>query len=149
VNNSLDALSEKMLDVGRPAEVPAVVGDRLEDDGLLLRLALAEARTRAKEATAHRDRLGARHAASYARGDVVHRREQARFELDLRHDAARALELALANFDVQKEPWDVRLVLETALAAGRPEAARAAVAFLEKSRAEEPRLRALAARLPK
>ncbi len=143
------ALSDLLLDVGRPGEVAAVVGARTEDDGLLLRLAIAEARSKSRLAKQHHVRLAARHAASLARGDVVHRREQARFELELEHDAPRALDLALANFEVQKEPWDVRLVLESAMAAGRPEAARVAVAFLATSGAEEPRLRALAARFPK
>ena len=143
------ALSDLLLDLGRPSEVAAIVGPRLEDDGLLLRLAIGEARSKSKPAKAHRELLAARHDASLARGDVVHRREQSRFELELRQDAARALELALANFEVQKEPWDVRLVLETALAAGRPEAARTAIAFFDTSGAEEPRLRALAARFPK
>lgn len=143
------ALSDLLLDLDRPGEVPAVVGARTEDDGLLLRLAIAEARSKSKLAKEHRELLAQRHEASLARGDVVHRREQARFELELQGHEARALEIALANFEVQKEPWDLRLVLETALAARRPETARVALAFLATSGAEEPRLRALAARFPK
>jgi hypothetical protein len=79
--------------------------------------------------------LGARFAASQARGDVVHRREHARFQLALRHDPKAALALARANWDVQKEPWDARIFLESA--------ANVVAEFLTKSGAEEPRLVAL------
>lgn len=141
------ALADLLLDLDRPAEVASVVAGRTEDDGLLLRLAIAARRAGTPDAHALADTLGARHAASLARGDVVHRREQARFELEVRGDAERALALARANFEVQREPWDVRIVFAAALAAGRTDAAREALAFFEQSRAEDPRLRALAARL--
>jgi hypothetical protein len=61
--------------------------------------------------------LGARFDASRARGDVVHRREEARYWLSLRDDPSRAHALAKANWDVQKEPWDARILREAADAA--------------------------------
>jgi hypothetical protein len=54
----------------------------------------------------------------------VHQREQARFELYLRGDARSALALARRNWEVQKEPADMRILLETALAAGDKAAAK-------------------------
>ena len=62
-------------------------------------------------------------------------------------DAARALALAQANFEEQREPADARLLLEAALAARRADAAAPALAWLRASGIESPRLRALAASL--
>ncbi|MEO6420252.1 MAG: hypothetical protein ABIP39_12625, partial [Polyangiaceae bacterium] len=81
------------------------------------------------------------------RGDVVHRREQARFQLALRHEPKVALALARANWDVQKEAWDARIFLEAALATNDPAAASPVADFLAESGAEEPRLVALARRV--
>ena len=52
------------------------------------------------------------------RGSRVHLREEARYELHLRKNAARALTLAVANWEVQREPVDWRLWIESARAAG-------------------------------
>src|SRR5947208_16463470 len=102
------------LDAGRPGEVAALVAGHEEDDALLLRLAIAEAQSAAPgssppaQASAAEARHGpaaaamaARFRASRERGDVVHRREEARFLLAVEHDPVRALALAVANWDVQ------------------------------------------------
>ena len=141
------AYADLLLDEGRPAEVIPLLRGRENDDNLLLRLALAEVAAHLSKAASHIDTLSARYLASQARGDVVHRREQARFHLWLRNDAKTALDLAKANWDVQREPWDARIFLESALAAGAPGAARGVAEFLAKSGAEEPRLVALATRV--
>jgi hypothetical protein len=70
--------------------------------------------------------LRARFDASHMRGDTVHDRENARFELSLRGDAAAALRYALANWRVQREPADVRILAEAG-AAAKDAGARAAV----------------------
>jgi hypothetical protein len=57
------------------------------------------------------------------RGDNSHRREQARFELDVRGNAAAALVHAQANWAAQKEPADAVLLARCALAAQQPAAA--------------------------
>ncbi len=138
------AYADLLLDLGRPDEAVKLVAGRTDNDGLLLRLALAEAKARAPDAAHHVELLRARFEASRMRGDVVHRREEARFELALRGDAGAALRLARANWDVQREPWDVRVLLESALAAGDPAAAEPALAFLDEHRLEDPRIRAVA-----
>jgi hypothetical protein len=61
--------------------------------------------------------LAARFDAAAQRGDTVHQREQARFELVLRHDAKTALALARKNWEVQKEPADIRIYLQAAVQA--------------------------------
>jgi predicted Zn-dependent protease len=145
----LAAYADLLLDLGRPADAIKLVAGRTDNDGLLLRLALAEARAHAPEAAAHAEMLGARFDASHLRGDTVHRREEARFELALRAEPKTALALARANWEVQREPWDVRIFLESALAAGDAKAAAPAIAFLDEHRLEDPRILALAAKVRK
>jgi len=145
----LGMYADLLLDLDRPAEAAKLVAGRTDNDGLLLRLAIAEARAHAPDAAAHADLLGERFDASHLRGDSVHRREEARFVLLLRGDARAAVALARANWDVQKEPADVRILLETALAASDPAAAAPALAFLAEHHLEDPRIADLAARVRK
>ena len=66
--------------------------------------------------------LRARFTASRARGDTVHRREEARFALQLNGDPQAALRLAKENWAVQREPADLRILAEAAAAADDAEA---------------------------
>ena len=91
--------------------------------------------------------LRARFDASHARGDTVHRREEARFALSVEGNAVTALELAKANWDVQKEPWDVRVYLEAALAAGNRAAATPVLIWVGLTHLEDPAIAALAEKL--
>lgn len=116
------AYADFLLERQRPREAAALVDGDLANDALLLRLALAEAcfpeRSPAEQSAyaTHVGMLRDRFAASRARGDVVHRREEARFVLHLEQDAARALVLARANWQVQREPADLRILAEAAVA---------------------------------
>jgi predicted Zn-dependent protease len=102
----LGLYADLLLDLGREAEVVTLLSDKQDNDALLVRLALA---TRSE---AHRRALRERFDASRARGDVMHRREQARFLLHLEGNHEKALELARAGWQVQKEPADARILLE-------------------------------------
>lgn len=137
------ALADLLLERGRAAEVEPLLSSRLTDDNAVLRLAIAE-RLKLGKPGPYAQMLEARYQASEARGDTVHLREQARFALEVKGDAERALELAKRDLDVQKEPADLRIVMMAALAAGKPEAGRAAADFVLKSGAQQPRLVALA-----
>ncbi len=143
------ALADLLLDLDRPAEAEALVHGKVDNDNLLLRLALAEAKLRdhASDARAHASLLRQRFDASHLRGDTVHRREEARFVLALEDDPHAALELARANWGVQREPWDARVLLEAALAAREPAAAAEVLAFLSDNHFEDPRISKLAAKL--
>ena len=88
-------------------------------DPLLLRYALALQAQHSKELPAQVEQLRDRFAASRLRGDRVHLREEARFTLHLLNAPQAALKLAQENWQVQKEPADVRILLEAALAARR------------------------------
>ena len=141
------AYADLLLDLGRPAEAAKLCVNKTDNDNLLLRLALAEKAARSPDADTHAELLGSRYDASRLRGDTVHRREEARFELGIRGDAKAALRLAVANWEVQREPWDLRVLLEAAVAARDPGAATAALAFLDAHHLEDPRIAALAAKL--
>lgn len=142
----LGAYADLLLDLGRPAEVLPLTQGHAENDGLLLRTVLAEHAMPSAKKDFARDAaiLRARYDASRARGDVVHRREQARFALFCDDDAQRALRLASENYEVQREVADARILLEAAKGAGDPAAAAKARAWVASSKIEEPRIRALA-----
>ena len=115
----LAAYSDFLLERGRAAEVVPLVKDYGRNDSLLLRLALAESRLPEMRTAfeAHRGDLAARFDAARRRGDSLHRREEARYTLGIVGDARTALELARQNWQVQKEPADLRILIEASLAA--------------------------------
>jgi len=115
---TLGAYSDWLLDHRRAAEVIPLVQSETRVDALLLRLALAQKALQRPEANATIATLRARFDASRARGDVVHRREESRFQLQLNGDAQSALRLARDNWAVQREPADLRVLAEAAAATG-------------------------------
>ena len=136
----LASYSDFLLDDGRAAEVIPLLRDKTQADALLLRLALAEKATGAKELAAHVETLRQRFEDSHVRGDTVHRREEAMFRLHLLGDSAAALQLARANWEVQHEPLDARILLEAAAAAKSPSAAKPALDFLASNHVEDAQL---------
>jgi tetratricopeptide (TPR) repeat protein len=143
----LAARADLLLDRGRPREVLALLGASTRIDGLLLRVALAEAQLRDPALDAHREELRARFAASRLRGDALHLGEESRFALALGGDPDEALRLAEANFALQREPRDARVLLEAALAARSVPAAEPALALLRETSLEDAHLARLAAQL--
>lgn len=133
-----------LLDEGRYAEAVALLRDWVRSDVLLLRLTLAEQVLGAPDFKAHAQVLRERFAAAALRGDTLHRQEESRFQLRVERNATRALELAVANWAIQREPYDARILLEAALAAGRRDAAQPVLDWLARSRHEDPQLAALA-----
>ncbi len=143
----LAAYADLLLDRNRAGEVATLLQDEDRIDGLLLRRALAKARLALGEAGDDIAALEARFGASRLRGDLRHRREEARFLLHLQGDAEGALRVARENWQRQKEPWDARLVLETALAAEAPEGARSVLDWLKETGLRDRNIHALAQRL--
>jgi predicted Zn-dependent protease len=143
----LAAYADFLLDQGRAAEVLTLLQGRGRADVLLLRLALAARATGDAGAAAHASALAARFAAARLRGDVSHRKEEARFRLALGGDVAGALTLARENWAEQREPADARVLLEAALAARDRAAAEPALQWMAASGVESQALAALASRL--
>ena len=120
------ALCDALLDLGRPDEVLDWTSGQERDDNLLLRRALAlqalarrspeGARWQAALAAATAQ-LDERHQAARQRGDRTHLREAARMQLQLMQDPQGSLRLARENWSMQREPADVRILLEAARAA--------------------------------
>ena len=74
------------------------------------------------------------------RGDAVHRREQARYFLDVDPQPLAALRAAQLNWQVQREPDDILLLLRAAQAARAPDEAAPAIRFLRQQGLEDARL---------
>ncbi len=143
----LGAYADFLLDQNRPAEVIALLKDETRVDPLLLRLALAERAQGDPAADAHVADLAARFDTARRRGDTIHRREEARFELDLRRRPDVALSLAQANWQVQRETADARVLLDAAEAARRPDAAIPLLGWVRSSHIEDTRIAPQIARL--
>lgn len=140
---TLVAFADHLLDTNRPAEVLKLLDGRSEADIAYLRLAIAGKRLDDPRTPRWSTLLADRFAAAKAGGVQLHLREEARFELEVREDAVTALGLALANWKIQKEPSDARLVLQAALAANDPAAAADVLVFIEKTGLADTRIKPL------
>jgi Tfp pilus assembly protein PilF len=139
-NFLLVAYADFLLDRGRPREVLALLADHTQSDTAFLRLALAQADLGSAEVRRYTWIMAARFEALRLRGSEYFGREESRFALRLQHDPQTALDLALRNWQVQRAPWDARVVLEAALAAKQPRAAAPVLEFLQKTHLEDPLL---------
>jgi len=138
------AYADFLLERGRAPEVGRLLAERTANDALLLRYAIALQAAGSPQAAQQRAVLRARFEAARRRGDVVHRREEARFALDLAGDPREAVRLAKLNWTVQKEPADLRILARAAAASGDADAARLVREWLRSSRIEDRTLDAIA-----
>jgi tetratricopeptide (TPR) repeat protein len=134
----LVAYADLLLDRNRPAEVIKLLADFALSDTAYLRLALAHAALKTPEASRYAWTMGARFDALAQRGSDYFGREQVRFALHLQRDPRSALILAQKNWEVQRAPWDARVLLEAARAARDPQAAVPVIAFVRETRLEDP-----------
>lgn len=120
--------------------VMQLLKQEVRNDGLLLRLALAQNQLKLPQAKQSILLLQARIDDAHLRGDITHQREAARFYLELKHDQQTALQLAQSNWQQQKEPADVCILLQTASAAkDQPTIAQVHV-FLQQTGLKDQRL---------
>jgi len=84
--------------------------------------------------------LAAAFAAEAQRGEGIHRREEARFLLDVRDDPRAALAAAQENWKVQHECDDVLVLIRAARAVGVPQAAAPAAAFVREHGVQDVRV---------
>jgi Tfp pilus assembly protein PilF len=146
-NFLLVAYADFLLDRARPREVLNLLAGHSQSDTAFLRLALAQSALHSEQAPRYTWIMAARFEALTLRGSDFFGREQARFALELQHDPQTALDMARRNWQVQREPWDTRLLLEAAIAAGQPQAAAEALQFLQKAKLEDPVIEPLARQL--
>ena len=143
----LGSYADFLLMRKRPAEVLVLLADWERSDILLLRLALAAQATKDPRANNFAGQLRERFEDAAKRGDRLHEQEAARFELDIERNPKKALELASANYTVQKEPRDAEILMRAAVGAGKGEAARPALTWWRAAGYQDPSMRALAAQL--
>lgn len=136
----LGAYADFLLEQHRPQQVIDLLVGQTLSDGLLLRRALAERQLQNGSLSQTVARLQRRFEASRKRGDFIHQREEALFELRLLDHPQRALELARENWQVQREPADVKILLAAALAAGHAETVKELRDWLAESGLEDVRL---------
>jgi hypothetical protein len=124
------AYADLLLRQGRPGEVLTLLRGQESFEPLLLRIAIAQRRLHDPRQAQSSARLQAAFAAELQRGEAVHRREQARFLLEVEDQPKRSLAAALDNWTVQHEPDDVLALVNAARAAGNPAAAEPALEFV-------------------
>ena len=115
-NYLLAAYSDFLLDHDRAKEVLSLLRNQTPADTLFLRYVLALQAVGSEDLTEQCQQLSARFEASRMRGDRVHLREEARYQLQLARNPQTALKLAQKNWDIQKEPADVYILLAAARA---------------------------------
>jgi Tfp pilus assembly protein PilF len=140
------AYADFLLDQRRAGEVLKLIPAATDSDILHLRRVLAAHDLKLADAAAMADRLAMRYAIARTRSDQLHLREEARFILHVRGQPAAALALAITNWQIQKEPADLRLLLEAAVAAGQRPSADIALAWLDGTRLEGRAMAQLAAK---
>lgn len=110
--------ADLLLRQRRAVEVMRLLENDESQDNLLLRLAIAATRMRTADAQRLSDEFQARYEAARRDGDTTHLREQARFLLEVRGQSNTALNIAAQNWNVQREPADVRVYWAAATATG-------------------------------
>jgi predicted Zn-dependent protease len=146
-NFLLVAYADFLLDRNRPREVLPLLADHTQSDTAFLRIALAEAALHSDQVQRYTWVMAARFEALRARGSEYFGREESRFALQLQHDPQTALDMGLRNWQVQRAPWDARVVLEAAVASKQPRAATDVLDFLAKTKLEDPVIEPMAQQL--
>ena len=136
------AYADLLLRNSRAAEALTLLKGQESLEPLLLRIAIAQKMLRDPGLQLSSERLAAAFAAEAQRGDGVHRREEARFLLDVRGDPRAALAAALANWKVQREPDDVLILMRAAQSAGTPQTAEPVAAFVRAHGTQDVRIAA-------
>jgi tetratricopeptide (TPR) repeat protein len=136
------ACADLLLRQRRAAETLQLLAGFESMEPMLLRIVVAQQQLGQGEGASSRVMLAAAFDVEQQRGEAVHRREQARFLLDIEQQPEAALAAAQENWRVQREPDDLLILLRSAQAAHRPDAARPALLFMQQQRLEDVRLEA-------
>jgi len=127
-----------LLDQQRPAPVLQLLTGHENDNGCLLLMAIAAHRIGdSTNAQKLKSRLATRFEEIRLRGSQPHGRFESRYELELNDNPERALEIALENWQLQKENRDARAVLESALVAKNVAAAMPTIEFIKASKNQD------------
>jgi tetratricopeptide (TPR) repeat protein len=133
------ACADLYLRHGRASETLQLLAGYESMEPTLLRVAIAHGQLH-DDAGQAKALLASAFAVEQQRGDAVHRREQARFFLDVDRQPPAALAAAQENWRVQREPDDILILLRAAQAARQPQAALPALLFLKQQGLQDIRL---------
>jgi tetratricopeptide (TPR) repeat protein len=139
------AYADLLLRQTRAGDALALLQGHESFEPLLLRIAIAQRQLHDPRRAQSSARLQAAFAAEEQRGEAVHRREQARFLLEVLDQPKLSLAAALENWAVQREPDDVLVLVNAARAAGVPAAAEPALEFVRAEGQSDVRVNAVAA----
>jgi tetratricopeptide (TPR) repeat protein len=139
------AYADLLLRQARPGDALTLLQGRESFEPLLLRIAIAQRQLHDPQLAQSSARLRAAFAAETQRSEAVHRREQARFLLEVEDQPNLSLAAALENWAVQREPDDVLVLVSAARAAGNPAAAQPALDFVHAQRQSDVRVPVLSA----
>jgi tetratricopeptide (TPR) repeat protein len=134
------ACADVLLRHRRAAETLQLLAGYESMEPMLLRVAIAHRELEDGAGGTADAQLASAFDVEERRGDAVHRREQARFLLDVEGQPSAALAAAQQNWRVQHEPDDVLILLRAAQAARQSQAAAAALQFLSRTGLEDSRL---------
>jgi tetratricopeptide (TPR) repeat protein len=134
------ACADLLLRQRRAAETLQLLAGFESMEPMLLRIVVAQQLLGQGDSARARAMLTAAFDVEQQRGEAVHRREQARFLLDIEQQPEAALAAAQENWRVQREPDDLLILLRSAQAAHRPDAARPALLFMQQQQLEDVRL---------
>jgi len=135
------AFADLLLRQRRPADALALLEGQESFEPLLLRIAIAQKQLHDPHLELSSARLRAAFAAETQRGEAVHRREQARFLLEVEDQPQTSLAAALENWAMQREPDDVLVLVAAAKAAGNIAAAQPALSFARAQAQDDVRVR--------
>jgi tetratricopeptide (TPR) repeat protein len=135
------ALADVRMVQGDPAAASQLLQGYEQIDNLLVRRAIAEHAAHGPDAARLVQAMHDRIAQAAERKDRIHMREEAMFTLAVDGDAPKATALARANWDVQKELADARLLAAAATAAGDRAALEPVLAWARTNGVNDARLR--------
>jgi tetratricopeptide (TPR) repeat protein len=134
------ACADLLLRQGRARDTLQLLAGYESMEPMLLRIAIAHRMLHDASGAQSEALLSSAFSVEQQRGDAVHRREQARFLLDVSWQPAAALTAAQQNWQVQREPEDLLILLRAAQAAHEPQAAAPAREFLKRQKLQDVRL---------
>jgi uncharacterized protein (TIGR02996 family) len=120
------AFADFLMHNGRDAEALALLKGQRRTDAVLLRLAIAGARSKSAEAARDASEMRERISLANQRPESrqLHAREQAMFALWVERQPQRALALARDDVTLQREPLDLLVLAQAARASGEAAALR-------------------------
>jgi tetratricopeptide (TPR) repeat protein len=134
------AYADLLLRQASPQDALQLLSGYESMEPILLRIAIAQRALKQPGLGSSRATLTEAFTVEEQRGEAVHRREQARFLLDVMDEPAAALAAARQNWQVQREPEDLLILLRAAQAAHDRQALAGAAQLARAQGLEDARL---------